>query len=507
MISRITFKKDQILGDLTLDFTNDEKTTYNTIVLAGENGCGKTTILNSIFSFMSGSNTRGIGEVVTNYPKPFSKLVLVNNTYTPYINLIVANSINNLDFKVNIQGRTNLSFYPNHKIMMAECERQQKINTRIMDYRFFGVSYTMAHTYFQDKDTTSVITDVDLNTHIKDTSSFEDNFLDMFVALDKADYDDSYEAHASSDSEEPTVIIQKRIDRIKNAFNEFSDDIKFVKVQRKDKKINSIILKNKHTGKTVNYKNLSSGEKQILYRGTFLLLNKNNLVDGIVLIDEPEMDMHPKWQTKILNFYRKIFSDKDGKQFAQIFIATHSPEVIKSALQDSENCLIINSKTGEKIVDSQRHLKQITIPEINFLIFGIYTIEYHILLYNALYWKYIYSLPENKDLNQDDVKSINITEFDRNFLKKVEPFKKEIDQLKPDNDGVVHWSSEILREGVGQDKNIVKETLPTFIRNCIDHPEHNPDLEKNAQKFYLGILESDLKKSTDILIDLLKKFK
>ena len=50
--------------------------------------------------------------------------------------------------------------------------------------------------------------------------------------------------------------------------------------------------------------------------------------------------MHPKWQQKVLEFYRNLFN-VDGKQTAQMIIATHSEYVVKSALENSSNVLVI----------------------------------------------------------------------------------------------------------------------------------------------------------------------
>jgi len=43
-----------------------------------------------------------------------------------------------------------------------------------------------------------------------------------------------------------------------------------------------------------------------------MLKNIRSLDGGIVLIDEPELSMHPKWQQKVLEFYRNLFN-VDGK--------------------------------------------------------------------------------------------------------------------------------------------------------------------------------------------------
>jgi len=50
-IRKITFTNHPILSNLTLDFTDRNGKTIDTIILAGENGVGKSVILNAIYSF------------------------------------------------------------------------------------------------------------------------------------------------------------------------------------------------------------------------------------------------------------------------------------------------------------------------------------------------------------------------------------------------------------------------------------------------------------------------
>ena len=50
MIRKIKCNDHAILGNLELDFTKPDGSVYNTIVLAGENGTGKTTILEELLS-------------------------------------------------------------------------------------------------------------------------------------------------------------------------------------------------------------------------------------------------------------------------------------------------------------------------------------------------------------------------------------------------------------------------------------------------------------------------
>lgn len=53
MIRKIKWNDHAILGNLELDFTKPDGSVYNTIVLAGENGTGKTTILETLSTFLN----------------------------------------------------------------------------------------------------------------------------------------------------------------------------------------------------------------------------------------------------------------------------------------------------------------------------------------------------------------------------------------------------------------------------------------------------------------------
>ncbi len=59
-----------------------------------------------------------------------------------------------------------------------------------------------------------------------------------------------------------------------------------------------------------------------------------NLNNGILLVDEPENSLHPSWQQKILNLYKKTGENN------QVFIATHSPFIISSS--PPENIILLS---------------------------------------------------------------------------------------------------------------------------------------------------------------------
>lgn len=68
--------------------------------------------------------------------------------------------------------------------------------------------------------------------------------------------------------------------------------------------------------------NASSGEKELL---TYLLsIYALGVRDALVVVDEPELHLHPRWQKTLLNLFERLAADT-GNQFV---LATHSPTFI-----------------------------------------------------------------------------------------------------------------------------------------------------------------------------------
>ena len=95
-------------------------------------------------------------------------------------------------------------------------------------------------------------------------------------------------------------------------------------------------------GKEFDISGLSSGEKQLFLRALSLkFLNVNN---SIILIDEPEISLHPRWQRKIINVYENIGENN------QLIIATHSPHIIGNVTKEQIRVLK-RDKEGIKVMN------------------------------------------------------------------------------------------------------------------------------------------------------------
>ena len=447
MITKLKWKNHSILGNLELDFTNADGRPYNTIILAGENGTGKTTILETLATFLN------LGTI-----KAFE-----------YIEYKIDNDIFHIypktekDSDFGFHHRKNLTDGTEIYIHSNKNNSPDSISSDMQDIRHYGFAYSKARSGFK---TNKIISST---TQQLDQVIYENDEKDDFTSVkqlivDIAGQDDSSWMKLTTSQSNPSFEefqLSSKMYRFKNAFNKFFDKLSFNEVDRSSSDEFKILFSK--NSKSISIDDLSTGEKQIVFRGALLLKNINNMNNSTILIDEPELSMHPKWQNKILSYYRDLFT-KNGTQIAQIIIATHSEYVLRSALKDKDNVLVIalseeNGIITSKAINAPSVLPTITAAETNYLAFNITSIDYHIELYGYLQTK------ENKHSIKDcDDFILNHSLYD------------SAQYYKPYSHGRTTY-----------------DTLPTYIRNAIDHPDSSHTYT-----------DEELRKSIEFLIKLLR---
>jgi len=132
-------------------------------------------------------------------------------------------------------------------------------------------------------------------------------------------------------------------------YNLFS---KQIESRNNAKLIPTLVLSDNRTDKEIRLDNMSAGQKAIITLIADIAYNlslannfkiKKNFLEGkgIVLIDEIETHLHPKWQREIVSILTKVFPN------IQFFIATHSPQVISAV--SSNNVFICDDFDVEKV--------------------------------------------------------------------------------------------------------------------------------------------------------------
>ena len=96
----------------------------------------------------------------------------------------------------------------------------------------------------------------------------------------------------------------------------------------------------------------SSGELCYLHMITAIASEiKNN---SVILIDEPELSLHPKWQSDFIPFLQKLFKNYRGCHF---ILATHSPHIVSSLSKVNSFVTNISYKPIEPIKGIDVHHK------------------------------------------------------------------------------------------------------------------------------------------------------
>lgn len=107
----------------------------------------------------------------------------------------------------------------------------------------------------------------------------------------------------------------------------------------------------KKSNNVVNMKELSSGELSVLL---CILKINSEIEDGsLILIDEPELSLHPAWQSKIIPSINECFSSYRGCHF---IIATHSPLVV-SSIPEHNSAIVILDEEARIISGGKSHRK------------------------------------------------------------------------------------------------------------------------------------------------------
>jgi predicted ATPase len=445
-IKKVKWSNHPVLGDLEIDFTNTSTgKPFDTIVFAGENGSGKTTILGAISEFLNLGSFEYFDYI---------EYVFSENTYKA-VQPSGGHHIKNFFDIVDDVGIVS-------EIRSDESHNRESIEENLFDLRSHGCVFSKARADYKTQKIASTTTkNLDLDKYDADS---EDDFTALKQLIvdiqnrDNSEYAELNKDLGSAPKSWDDFDPSSRVFRFKNAFDSFFEKLKYEKIAEHPGEKVVLFIKE---GKEISIDKLSTGEKQIVFRGIYLLKNSGRLDGAAIMIDEPELSMHPKWQCKILSFYKKMFTDGQS-QIAQLFFATHSEHVLENALSNHEENLVIVLSESDGVIQAKRIdapsvLPSITSAETNYLAFDIVSNDYHIQLYGYL----------------QDRES-------RNSVKSCDDYIKN----HADYNSAIHWKT-------SSHGTTSYDTLCTYIRNAIHHPDPARTFE-----------ESELRTSIELLIQL-----
>lgn len=287
-ILSLYINSEKNLRDFNISFKNGNKI-LNTIILAGSNGSGKTTILESIYKYIE---EHGI----------FSE---------------------ELPIELKFEGREKSQL---RKIM----QKNEKITDLSLEEKLPKIIYMPSEIIYSDFN-------IKTSSIIKPYSLL--NKIDGKLIEDIPSYIINRVIEVASNNENLTIKeVKKQVCKeVNDVFKLLHLNVKLVGISKDNK--NLPIFSN-YSGETFDIKQLSSGEKQLFLRVLAIKMLKPN--NSIIMIDEPETSLHPKWQQKIVRVLEKVGHNN------QIILATHSPHVLSSV--PKENIILLTYGENNKVI-------------------------------------------------------------------------------------------------------------------------------------------------------------
>ena len=316
-VNGVKFKNHKVLGDLGISFCGSDNKTLDKIVLIGENGTGKTTILKEIYDLMdiesnSKSENKIFLELEENEKYLFKNYLLENNN-----NIIMEDDIlyDCADIKCLDIKKEAFNFEEiekdKYKSKVIYLPAEVNFNSLKRVDRTFRYKYK-----FRNEINENLISDL--------PSAIANRiYVEMIMNEDLP-------------ARESREKVCKEVNSI---FESMDLDVELIGLSKDE---DTVPIFRNIEGKEFDISGLSSGEKQLFLRALSLkFLNVNN---SIILIDEPEISLHPRWQRKIINVYENI-----GKN-NQLIIATHSPHIIGNVTKEQIRVLK-RDKEGIKVMN------------------------------------------------------------------------------------------------------------------------------------------------------------
>ena len=321
-IRKIKFAQHPILGDLELDFRGQDGNVVDTVIFAGENGAGKSTILDALYKTASRS----------------------------------------VDFPVHVEfERDGIPF------LLSYSRKKFGSNTHTISTNQSGQEFFIQSDEFLNKYPFSgIFSDVEINFHAANISSVTSMALDTSeksrrsstnlpqqtkqLLIDVQALDDADLSHAMRENPKKTgaeLQVEERMPRFTKAFANMFNGLTYDRIENVNGHKEIYFKKN---GVDIPIDGLSSGEKQVVYRGCFLLRDINATKGAFVFIDEPEISLHPNWQSKIMDYYKGIFTSEDGVQTSQIFAVTHSPFIIHNENRKNDKVIVLTRDNNGDVV-------------------------------------------------------------------------------------------------------------------------------------------------------------
>lgn len=189
---------------------------------------------------------------------------------------------------------------------------------------------------------------------------------------------------------------------------------------------------------TFSVENASSGELHILY--FFISILSSIQENSLILIDEPEISLHPNWQVKFIGFLQEIFKEYSSCHF---IIASHSHFLVSDMKEENSSIIAFQYNKISQAIDIETlKINTFALSPENIL-YSVFNSRTSNNYYMEQDLDKVLQLIDIKGSNIEDVKriykSLNSVKLDERdplntVLKNIDKYIKDIDEyIKDDN--------------------------------------------------------------------------
>jgi len=355
-IRKLTIKNYKLFDNLELDFTDENSQTLDTIVLAGVNGSGKTSLLELLKAIFSTQPENEPSDKLKDsqikleleIPSDTEKtqcLKVIQLEYTKIASYHPENSA-----VLEMMSLLIKTLKSGHPILTLWYKAERRDNQTVIqqnDFMLFEwlsqagfdfkLCYIPAETYLNTSSLPFSKENPDLEAleqHIAQQDKGLVRVIDFAVhkyAVEKYIVNSVVEKLLADRKQKAEDVILMSTQEINNSLSYIKPVTKLVDITAKEAIFESF------NRKKIGMNDLSHGEKQLFYQAVYL--NNLHLQNSIIMVDEPETSLHPSWQQAILKLYQNA-----GKN-NQVIVATHSPFLIASVKPENLFLLTLNNET------------------------------------------------------------------------------------------------------------------------------------------------------------------
>ena len=320
----------------------DAESNYYTLII-GNNGCGKTSIMNAIANNYSPKGSKENIDILSIGDEPSRVIVTTNGMGDPFPNdLSYEEGYDNLNYfylGTRYFGNYSKRYLLERAVLLfLECKNNKDrldVNQSICDFIGYGSSVQLKYS-------------INLKNGAKNTPLWRDELIKSLRNSKEVDENSLREVSEIL----PKLNEETRLNVDFGTGNiDINGPIQNLKTFRLLKRLKIIQLRQTYISRChnianpLNFDNVSSGEANLIT--SLLALNSVITNNSLILIDEPEISLHPDWQVKYMSKIQSILKCCSG---CHVIIASHSHFLV-SDLNPKNSTLVILEKTYNEIDD------------------------------------------------------------------------------------------------------------------------------------------------------------